>query len=100
MDLSKVGDLVSEGQKIGDSSKFISAPVHASISGKVAKIDRMPHPCGVDVNSVVIDAQSAEEQRRPEKNRKSIEEEIKQSVGGLSLEELEIIREQIKDKKE
>ncbi|SEM13030.1 hypothetical protein SAMN05192533_101132 [Mesobacillus persicus] len=35
-----------------------------------------------------------------ESNRKSIEEEIKQSLGELSLEELEQIREQIKEKKE
>ncbi|MBY0121527.1 hypothetical protein [Bacillus sp. S/N-304-OC-R1] len=33
-----------------------------------------------------------------ESNRKRIEEEIKKSLGDLSLEELKIIREQIKDK--
>jgi hypothetical protein len=33
-----------------------------------------------------------------EKNRKKIEEEIKKSLNGLSLEELESIREQIKKK--
>ena len=53
--LVKVGDEVVEGQKIGESSKFISAPVHASIAGKVIKIERLPHPCGVDVLSVVIE---------------------------------------------
>jgi hypothetical protein len=35
-----------------------------------------------------------------EKNRKHIEDEIKTSLGELSLEELQKIREQIKDKKE
>ncbi|WP_026584853.1 hypothetical protein [Bacillus sp. J33] len=33
-----------------------------------------------------------------EKNKKQIEEEIKKSLGSLSLEELESIREQIKEK--
>lgn len=33
-----------------------------------------------------------------ESNRKRIEEEIKKSLGDLSLEELKMIREQIKDK--
>ncbi len=57
--LVKVGDEVVEGQKIGDSSKFISAPVHASISGRVKKIDKMPHPCGVNILSIVIENESA-----------------------------------------
>lgn len=35
-----------------------------------------------------------------ERNRKNIEEEIKKSLNALSLEELERIREQIKEKKE
>ncbi|MEE8638581.1 MAG: electron transporter RnfC, partial [Candidatus Margulisiibacteriota bacterium] len=54
--LVKVGDEVYEGQKIGDTGKFISAPVHASISGKVTKIDKLLHPCGVNILSVVIEA--------------------------------------------
>jgi electron transport complex protein RnfC len=56
--LVKAGDEVFEGQKIGDTSKFISAPVHASISGKVTGIDKMSHPCGVNVLSVVIESQT------------------------------------------
>lgn len=54
--LVKVGDEVFEGQKIGDSPKSVSAPVHASISGKVTKIEKLPNPCGFDVASVVIEA--------------------------------------------
>ncbi|RFU61029.1 hypothetical protein [Peribacillus glennii] len=38
--------------------------------------------------------------RYREKNRKQIEEEIKKSLGELSLEELERIREQIKEKED
>ncbi|MGB9612603.1 MAG: RnfABCDGE type electron transport complex subunit C, partial [Candidatus Margulisiibacteriota bacterium] len=55
--LVKVGDEVIEGQKIGDTSKFVSAPVHASIAGKVVQIERLPNPCGFDVASIVIEAQ-------------------------------------------
>lgn len=34
----KVGDIVSIGQVVGDSDKYISAPIHASISGKVTSL--------------------------------------------------------------
>lgn len=36
--LVKVGDRVKVGQKIGDSDKFVSAPIHASVSGTVKAI--------------------------------------------------------------
>lgn len=39
-----VGDLVRAGQTIGDSTSAVSAPVHASISGKVVAIEPRPHP--------------------------------------------------------
>ena len=42
--LVKPGDEVELGQKIGESEKFISASVHASVRGKVKKIDSLPHP--------------------------------------------------------
>jgi len=53
--LVKIGDAVVEGQKIADTSKFVSAPIHASVSGKVTKIERLPNPCGFDVPSIVIE---------------------------------------------
>ena len=34
----KVGDHVDVGQKIADSDKYVSAPIHASISGKVVSV--------------------------------------------------------------
>ena len=34
----KVGDMVKVGQKIGEASGFVSAPVHSSISGTVKKL--------------------------------------------------------------
>src|SRR3989338_6671328 len=61
--LVKVGDEVVEGQKIGDCSKLISAPVHASISGKVTKIAKFPYPCGADEMAVVIEGNGNTEHR-------------------------------------
>jgi electron transport complex protein RnfC len=54
--LVKVGDPVAEGQKIAESTKFISAPIHASIAGKVTRIDRIPNPAGFPTLSIVIEA--------------------------------------------
>ena len=39
--LVKVGDQVARGQKIAETDKFMSAPVHSSVSGTVKKIE--PH---------------------------------------------------------
>jgi electron transport complex protein RnfC len=52
----KVGDEVAEGQKVADSSKFVSAPIHASIAGKVVKIEKSAHPTGAQSLSIVIEA--------------------------------------------
>lgn len=55
--LVKVGDQVVEGQKIADSTKFVFAPIHAPISGKVTKIEKLPNACAFDVVSVVIESE-------------------------------------------
>lgn len=52
----KVGDIVSVGQIIGDSDKFVSAPVHASISGKVTSIGNVKLPNGNVVQGVTIES--------------------------------------------
>ncbi len=44
--LVKVGDQVKTGQKICEAGGFVSIPMHASITGKVTKIGRFPHPIG------------------------------------------------------
>lgn len=54
--LVKVGDLVQVGQKIGDSDAFVSAPIHASISGKVSAITKIALPGGQMVDAVVIES--------------------------------------------
>jgi len=42
----QVGDEVRTGQKIAEASGYVSIPQHASISGKITKIDVFPHPTG------------------------------------------------------
>ena len=50
-----VGDRVLTGQKIGDSSAFVSAPIHSSVSGTVKAIENRLHPNGKKILSVVIE---------------------------------------------
>lgn len=52
--LVAVGDEVKKGQPIGQARGFISAPVHATVSGKVKKIAPFPHPSGSDMPAVEI----------------------------------------------
>ncbi len=52
----KVGDSVLVGQKIADSSAFISAPIHSSVSGKVTKIQKVMLPAGQYTDAIVIDS--------------------------------------------
>ena len=53
--LVKAGDHVRVGQKIGEQAGFISAPVHASVSGTVLAVEPRRHPAlGPGVLSVVI----------------------------------------------
>ena len=52
----KVGDTVAIGQVIGDSDKFVSAPIHASVSGKVSAIGNVKLPNGVVVQGVTIES--------------------------------------------
>jgi len=49
------GDTVSLGQIIGDSKAPVSAPIHASVSGKVVAVEPRLHPNGSMVMSVVIE---------------------------------------------
>ncbi len=49
------GQSVKKGQPLAKTSKFVSVPVHASISGTVSAIEPLPHPLGTNLLSVVID---------------------------------------------
>lgn len=52
----EVGTEVKIGQKIAESSAFVSAPIHASVSGKVVEIGPHLHPIGVTIDAVTIEA--------------------------------------------
>ena len=50
----QVGDLVKKGQVIGEAAGFISAPVHATVSGEVVAIEERPHASRGTCLAVVI----------------------------------------------
>src|SRR3990170_1587471 len=56
-----IGQEIKKGEKIGESGGFVSAPVHASVSGKVAAIGSFPHVLGMDVTSIVIESDGKDE---------------------------------------
>lgn len=58
--LVKVGDEVKTGQKIADAGGFVSIPQHASISGKITKIDKFPHPTGIMSLAIEITGDGAD----------------------------------------
>ena len=53
--LVKKGDIVNMGQMIAEAGGFVSAPVHASVSGKVVDVVPMLHQNGSKVLSIVIE---------------------------------------------
>ena len=52
----KVGDLVKVGTKIAEADGAVSVPVHASVSGKVVKIQEMLLSSGATAPAVVIES--------------------------------------------
>ncbi|MFA9380285.1 MAG: electron transport complex subunit RsxC, partial [Acetanaerobacterium sp.] len=50
----KVGDMVKTGQLIGQSDKFVSAPIHSSVTGKVKAIAEVIADNGASVEALVI----------------------------------------------
>ncbi|HSH36393.1 electron transport complex subunit RsxC [Schnuerera sp.] len=63
--LIKVNDRVKVGQKIGDSSEFISSPVHSSVNGVVEKIETLSYCSGEDAKSVIIRVEGEEQDFKP-----------------------------------
>ena len=56
-----IGQEVKKGEKIGETTGFVSAPVHASISGKVVALGSFPHSLGINVSAVVIESDGKDE---------------------------------------
>ncbi|MBQ9912945.1 MAG: electron transport complex subunit RsxC [Clostridia bacterium] len=52
----KVGDEVAVGQIIGDSDKFVSAPIHATVSGKVTAVGDIKLANGIITKGVTIES--------------------------------------------
>ncbi len=52
--LIEKGDEVKTGQKIADTSAFVSSPIHASITGTVVAVASFPHPLGAKVPMIHI----------------------------------------------
>ena len=52
----EVGTQVRLGQKIAESSGFVSAPIHASVSGTVTAIGPYNHPLGRPVQAITIES--------------------------------------------
>lgn len=51
-----VGDTVYVGTKIGEGTGFVSAPIHASVSGTVKKLTQIVLPAGNLCDAVVIES--------------------------------------------
>ncbi|MFW5985961.1 MAG: electron transport complex subunit RsxC [Halanaerobiales bacterium] len=82
--LVKKGEHVDYGQKIGEADSFVSAPVHASVSGTVSEIKNVLGPTGQQSRAVVIKADEKDELAEGIESRGSFEElspeEIKKIV--------------------
>lgn len=59
--LVKAGDSVKKGQKIAESDAFMSAPVHASITGTVKKIEYRAVTGNIDMPCIVIEGSGSDE---------------------------------------
>ncbi len=85
----KRGDTVKVGQLIAEADGYISAPVHASVSGKVQKIDEMVTAMGAKVQVVVIEPDGlqeiSEEVKPPEVNDLTSFVEAVKSSGSVGL---------------
>ena len=83
------GDRVKVGQKIGEASAFVSAPIHASISGEVKEIGCRLSPSGNKVLSLIIESDGENEAiemvSRPGNLENLSPEEIKEIVKEAGL---------------
>ena len=59
--LVKKGDYVKVGQPIGDTDAFVSAPIHSSVSGTVAGIERIRSVMGGEDQIIVIETDKKQE---------------------------------------
>ena len=68
------GDYVKMGEKIGDNNSFISAPVHASVSGTVEEIIEVKLPNRETSKAVVINSEQEDNPAESIDNSKALSE--------------------------
>lgn len=80
-----VGDHVLKGQKIAEAGGFVSAPIHASVSGTVKAIEPHFNPTGSKVNCIVVE-NDGEYQEVPYALAKPLDELTKEEILNLISE--------------
>ena len=80
-----VGDHVLKGQKIAEAGGFVSAPIHASVSGTVKAIEPHFNPTGSTVNCIVVE-NDGEYQEVPYAPAKPFDELTKEAILNLISE--------------
>ena len=61
----KAGDAVKVGTLIGNSDKFMSSPIHSSVSGNVKAITASAHPVIGKSDAVVIESDGKDDMEKP-----------------------------------
>lgn len=77
--LVNIGDKVTVGQKIADSTEYVSAPVHSSVSGTVTDIKPYFHDSGTMVEAIFVENDkkyTVSDEICPKKYEKMTAEEI------------------------
>lgn len=80
------GDRVLMGQKIAEGQAFISANVHASVSGTVKSIEPRLTATGMKVNAIIVENDGLYESVETEPQTKRIEELTAEEIRGLVKE--------------
>ena len=84
----KKGDFVLKGQVIAEAGGFVSAPVHASVSGTVKGIEPRFNPAGTKVDCIIVenDEQYTEVEYEPVKPLGEMSrEEIIEKIGNAGI---------------
>ena len=80
----EIGQKVKKGELLADSQAFVSAPVHASLSGSVIEIKNYPHAGGKQVQTIIIESDGLDEWgKEPQNGQNPLKlspDEIKQKI--------------------
>ncbi|NDV60631.1 electron transport complex subunit RsxC [Bacteroides sp. 519] len=70
----KKGDIVKVGTMIAEAGGFVSAPIHSSVSGKVAKVDSIIDASGYPKPAIFIDVEGDEWEESIDKSTTLVKE--------------------------